>query len=209
MKHLIVIMLFAGVMACKNQSNRDSVKIAKESNRDKADSSSTMPMNNDTVATSKAFEKADADFSVEAANDNMIAVQLSGLAKTKAVKDRVKSFASMMITDHKKISEELQKIATSKNITLPQELSNEAQKDINRLNKKNGIDFDRSYINMMLADHKNDVNKFEKAAKNCKDPELKNFIEQTLPLLRKHLDSARAIDKLFVVGHTEPSPAYP
>lgn len=209
MKHLIVIMLIAGVMACKNQSNRDSVKIAKESNKDKADTGSNMPMNKDMSTATMAVEKADADFSVEAANGNMIAVQLGGLAKTKAVKDRVKSFASMLITDHKKISEDLQKIAASKNITLPQELSNEAKKDINRLSKRNGLDFDRSYINMMVADHKKDVNKFEKAARDCKDPDLKNFIEQTLPLLRKHLDSAKAIDKLFVVGYTEPSPAYP
>lgn len=209
MKHLIVIMLIAGVMACKNQSNRDSVKIAKESNKDKADTGSNMPMNKDMSTATMAVEKADADFSVEAANGNMIAVQLGGLAETKAVKDRVKSFASMLITDHKKISEDLQKIAASKNITLPQELSNEAKKDINRLSKRNGLDFDRSYINMMVADHKKDVNKFEKAARDCKDPDLKNFIEQTLPLLRKHLDSAKAIDKLFVVGYTEPSPAYP
>lgn len=202
-------MLIAGVMACKNQSNRDSVKIAKESNKDKADTGSNMPMNKDMSTATMAVEKADADFSVEAANGNMIAVQLGGLAKTKAVKDRVKSFASMLITDHKKISEDLQKIAASKNITLPQELSNEAKKDINRLSKRNGLDFDRSYINMMVADHKKDVNKFEKAARDCKDPDLKNFIEQTLPLLRKHLDSAKAIDKLFVVGYTEPSPAYP
>jgi putative membrane protein len=211
MKHLIIIMLIAGAMACKDQSNRDSVKIAKESNRDKADSSNDMPVNNDTVATSMAFEKTDADFSVEAANDNMIAIQLGGLAKTKAVKESVKSFASMMITDHTKIKDNLQKIAASKNISLPQELSNEAQKDINKLSKKDGIDFDRTYINMMLADHKNEVNKFEKAAKNCKDPDLKNFIEQSLPLLRKHLDSAKAMDKLFVVGggHSVTSPDHP
>jgi putative membrane protein len=168
-----------------------------------------MPMNKDMTTATMAVEKADADFSVEAANGNMIEVQLGGLAKTKAVKDRVKSFASMMITDHTKINEDLQKIATSKNISLPQELSSEAKKDINRLSKKDGIDFDRAYINMMVADHRKDVNKFEKAARDCKDPDLKNFIEQTLPVLRKHLDSAKAIDKLFVTGHTEPSPAYP
>ena len=210
MRLLICIMLITSVMACKNnQSDPDSVKIAKEANKDKADTGSNIPMYKDTVAATMAVEKADADFSVEAANGNMIEVQLGGLAQTKAVKDRVKSFASMMINDHTKISEDLQKIATSKNITLPQELSSEAKKDINRLSKKEGLNFDRAYINMMVADHKKDVAKFEKAARDCKDPDLKNFIEQTLPVLRKHLDSAKAIDKLFVVGNTEPSPAYP
>ena len=201
-------MLIAGAMACKNnQDEKDSVKIAKEANRDKADTSTNM--NTDTVAANMAVEKADADFSVEVANGNMIAIQLGGLAKTKAVKERIKSFASMLITDHTKISEDLQQIATSKNISLPQELSGEAKKDINRLSKKESAEFDRTYINMMVADHKKAVDKYEKAAKDCKDPDLKNFITQTLPVLRKHLDSAKAIDKLFAVGHTEPSPAYP
>jgi putative membrane protein len=201
MRHLICIMLIAALMACKNnQSNQDSVKIAKESNKDKVDSASTLP---DTTATTMAVEKADANFAVEVANGNMIEVQLGGLAKTKSVSDRVKSFASMMITDHMKISEDLQKIAASKNITLPQELSNEAKKDINKLSKKEGAAFDRSYINMMVADHKKDLTKFEKAANDCKDPDLKNFIVQTLPVLRKHLDSAQAIDKTFVVGNQE------
>ena len=203
-------MLIAGIMACNNNnSNKDSVRIAREANKDKADTGSNMPMNKDTVAATLAVEKVDADFAVEVANGNMIEVQLGGLAKTKAVTDRVKSFAAMMITDHKKISEDLQKIATSKNITLPQELSNEAKKDINRLSKKDGAIFDRSYMNMMVADHKKDVAKFEKAANDCKDPDLKNFIEHALPVLRNHLDSARAIAKTFVVGNTEPSPAYP
>lgn len=210
MRRLICIMLITGVIACKNnQSDPDSVKIAKEANREKADTGSNIPMDKDTDAGTIAVARADADFSVEAANGNMIEIQLGGIAQTKAVKDRVKAFASMLINDHTKITEDLKKIATSKNITLPQELSNEAKKDINRLSKKEGLDFDRSYINMMVADHKNEVNKFEKAAKNCKDPDLKNFIEQTLPVLRKHLDSAKAIDNLFVVGITEPSPAYP
>lgn len=204
MKHLICIMLIAGIMACNNnQSNKDSVRIARESNKDKADTGSNIPMNKDTVAATMAVGKADADFAVEAANGNMIEVQLGGLAKTKAVTDRVKSFASMIITDHMKITEDLQKIATSKNITLPQELSDEAKKDINKLGKKDGVTFDRSYMKMMVADHKKDVANFEKAAKNCNDPDLKNFITQTLPVLRGHLDSARVIAKTFVVGNQE------
>jgi putative membrane protein len=203
-------MLITVVIACKNkQSDQDSVAIAREANKDKADTGSNIPMHEDTVTTTMAVEKADADFAVEAANGNMVEVQLGGLAKTQAVNDRVKNFAMMVIKDHMKISEDLQKIAAAKNISLPQALSDEAQNDINRLNKKDRTDFDRNYMRMVLADHRNEVTRFERASKNCKDPDLKNFINNTLPVLRKHLDSANAIDKLFVVGTSEPSPAYP
>ena len=209
MRLLICIMLITGMMACKNRSNEDSVKIAKELNKDKADTGSNIPMNKDTITATMAVEKADADFAVEVANGNMIEVQLGGLAETKAVNDRVKAFAKMMVKDHMKISKDLQKIATAKNITLPQALSDEAKKDIDRLSKKDKKNFDRTYMNMMVADHKKDVTKFEKAAKDCKDPDLKNFIKQTLPTLRKHLDSARGIDSMFVDAQPVPSPIYP
>jgi putative membrane protein len=208
MRRLICLMLFAGAMACKN-NQQDSVKIAKEANRDKADTGSNITMNKDKETATMAVEKADANFAVEAANGNMIDVQLSALAKTKAVNSRVKHFASMMITDHMKIDKDLQKLATEKNITLPQALSDEAKNDINRLSKKDKSDFDGSYMHMMLTDHKQLVDKFEKAATDCKDPELKSFINETLPVLRKHRDSAAIIDKLFVEKNPTPEPVYP
>lgn len=210
MRHLICIMLIAGAMACKNnQQDQDSVRIAKEVNKDKADTGSNIPMNKDTVTATMGVLKAESDFAVEAANNSMMGIQLGALAKTKAANARVRDFATMMTNDHMKINQELQKIATAKNITLPQALSDEARKNIDRLNRKDRTDFDRIYMRMMVADHRRDVNQFEKAAKECKDPALKSFINETLPILKKHRDSAAAIDKLFVVGSTEPSPAYP
>jgi len=45
----------------------------------------------------------------------------------------------------------------------------------------------------MLDDHKKDIREFEKAGTNCKDAEIKNFALTALPVLQKHLDSAKAI----------------
>jgi len=210
MRSLICIVLIAGAIACKNnQSEKDSVKIAKEANRDNADTGSNITMNKDTGTAIMAVEKSDADFAVEAANGSMIDVQLSALAKTKARNSRVKNFAAMVIADHMKINKDLQKIATDKNITLPQALSNEAQKDINRLGQKDQADFDGAYMHMMLADHKKYVDKFEKAAKDCKDPALRDFIHEALPVLKKHRDSAAVIEKLVAKRSPAPEIIYP
>jgi putative membrane protein len=208
MRHLICIMLLAGALACKNKQ-QDSVRIAKEINKDKADTGSNVPMNKDSLAGTIAVEKRDADFSVEAANGGMIEIQLAALAKTRAMNHRVKNFAAMILEDHNKINAELQRIATAKNITLPQALSDEAKKHIDRLNKKDKGEFDRAYMNMMVRDHKDDVEEFERMARDGKDPALRDFAEETLPILKKHLDSARAIDKIFVTGTREPDAPYP
>jgi len=208
MRSLICLMLIAGALACKN-NQRDSVKIAKEANRDKADTGSNINMNKDTITATMAVEKPDADFAVEAANSNMIDVQLSALAKTKAVNSRVKQFAAMIIADQAKLSSHLQQIATDKNISLPQELSGEAKNEITRLNRKDRATFDGAYMHRMLADQKKYVDNFEKAAKDCKDAALRNYIHEALPILKKHRDSAAAIDPSFAEKTPTPEPVYP
>jgi putative membrane protein len=210
MRHLICLLLLGGAVACQNnQNDRDSVSIAKEANKDNLPRDSNTAMNDDAGEATMAVDRVDADFAVEAANGSMIEMQLAALAKTKAVNPRVKEYANRILEDHKKMDSELKRIATAKNITLPQALSDEARNDIDRLNKKEKTEFDRKYMQMMVNDHKKDIDNFEKAAKNCKDPALKRFITESLPVLRKHYDSAREIDRLFEVGNQQPSPAYP
>lgn len=208
MRHFICLLLMAGALACKNNQH-DSVKIAKEANRDKADTGSTINTNKDRVTEPIAVEKPDANFAVEAANSNMIDVQLSALAKTKAANSRVRQFASMIVADNATLSSRLKQIATDKNISLPQELSSEAKNEITKLNKKDRATFDGAYMHMMLADHKKYVDNFEKAAKDCKDAALRNYIHEALPVLKKHRDSAAAIAPFFVEKTPTPAPVYP
>jgi putative membrane protein len=138
-------------------------------------------------------DKDDADFAVKAANGGMMEVQLGNYAQQNAVSKRVKDFGAMMVKDHTKANEELKSIAAAKNITLPTSIGNDAQKDMDDMMKKKGNDFDKAYMNMMLDDHKKDVKEFEKAAKDCKDAEIKTFAGKTLPVLLAHLDSTKAI----------------
>ena len=67
-------------------------------------------------------------------------------------------------------------------------------KHINELNQKSGKDFDDAYMSMMVDDHQGDVDKFEKASNNAKDAAVKAFAAKTLPVLRMHLDSAKAVN---------------
>ena len=47
---------------------------------------------------------------------------------------------------------------------------------------------------MMVDYHKEDIDEFEKCSNNSKDADLKAFAAKTLPVLRTHLDSAKAIN---------------
>ncbi|MDB5276328.1 MAG: hypothetical protein JWR61_1283 [Ferruginibacter sp.] len=195
-KSALFIAVIAMAQACNSGSNTDSVKAANEANDNKDSASTAAKMDTATSATkmnTMPVDKDDADFAVKAANGGMMEVQLGNYAQQNAVSKRVKDFGAMMVKDHTKANEELKSIAASKNITLPSSIGSDAQKDMDDLMKKKGNDFDKAYMNMMLDDHKNDVKEFEKAAKDCKDPEIKTFAGKTLPVLLAHLDSTKAI----------------
>lgn len=176
------VMMFT---ACNN--NTDSVDHAENVNDQKSDT--TGP---DSVG-SLGVSESDADWAVKAANGGMMEVQMGRYAQEHATTQAVKDFGSMMVQDHSAANDKLKGIAATKNITLPDSVSNETRNDMDDLMKKTGKDFDKAYINEMIDDHKKDINDFQDGVKNLTDPELKNFAETTLPTLQKHLDAAQRI----------------
>lgn len=196
MKNIFLKALVSGFIlfqSCGNASNDDSVDTAKDANEEKLDANAEQMPDTATGVSASSLEKKDADFAVEAANGSMMEVEMGKIAESRAMNSRVKNFATMMVTDHSKAGDDLRKLATSKNITLPGSVGDDAKKHMEDLNKKTGNDFDEAYMKFMLDDHKEDIKKFEEAVKNCKDPELKAFAAQALPVLYKHLDSAKLI----------------
>jgi len=154
----------------------------------------------DTVDSAKEVNKvvkpvqADAsNFAVEAANGGMMEVLLGKVAQENASSPRVKAFGEMMVKDHTEAGDKLKNIASSLNITLPDSLSDDSRKEIDKLKKKKGKDFDKAYVSMMVDDHKKDIAEFRKCADNCSDSSIKSFASDALPVLEKHLDSIQAI----------------
>ena len=149
----------------------------------------------DTSAMNRApLDKDATEFVNKAASGGMMEVELGKIAQDKAQSQRVKDFGGMMVTDHSQANDELKGIASSKNAAVPSALMPEHQKHLDDLSKKSGADFDKAYMKMMLDDHKKDIAEFKKTSEKSTDAEIKNFATKTLPVLQKHLDSAKAIN---------------
>lgn len=195
----VMSLLFAGslisLVACNSgSSTQDSVDSAKNVNDSMISNKTDSGSSNSMVTTSHdTLTKSDANWVVDVANAGMTEVELSKVAQDKATSDRLKNFANMMVTDHTKAGDQLKQIAATKNLTLPANLSNDSQKELDDLNKKSGKDFDKAYEDDMLAGHRKAVNKFQDGSKNLTDADLKNFATQTLPTLQMHQDSIKAI----------------
>jgi putative membrane protein len=203
MKKLKFFLLLGGIAmfsACSNSSNNDSGQSGSDTtaNHDtmaSANTSADTAMHSTTAPTTSSapVAKDDSSFTMEAAHGGLMEVQLGTYAQQNASSERVKAFGAMMVRDHSKANDELKAIAASKNLTLPASMDDKMKKDMDNLMKKTGRDFDKAYMNMMLDDHKKDVKEFEKASDKCQDPDIKGFASKTLPVLRTHLDSAKAI----------------
>ena len=124
----------------------------------------------------------------------MFEVQVSQLAASKATDANVKSFASMLVDHHTAANNELVKIANAKGVEVPAAPPRAMRKDIEKLGKKNGAEFDKDFVREVgIKAHEKDIKKFENASKDVKDAELKAFVDKTLPKLREHLAAAQKL----------------
>lgn len=164
--------------ACNNQqANNDT--------QDSLDSLNEQPM----VQTTDDG----AEFLTEAASGGMMEVELGKLAQEKSQNARVKDFGAMMVKDHSAAGDELKQLAMSKNVSLPEAPLPKHQDKINELKEKSGADFDKAYVDMMVSEHKEDVDEFQDATDNDKDADVKAFASKTLPVLQGHLQSIQQI----------------
>jgi putative membrane protein len=177
-----------------NSGGTDSSKDAKDSNAVKMDSSGTADHATPTVPAS--VSKDDAKFVVEAAGGGMEEVRLGQLAGQQASAQDVKDFGAMMVKDHSAGGDKLKAIAATKNLTLPDSLTSDAQKEMANLQAKNGADFDKAYISMMVDDHKKDIKLFEDESKNGSDADIRGFAGSSLHMLHMHLDAAEKCHKM-------------
>jgi putative membrane protein len=175
------------LLACNNEG-KDSVEKADSANSEKMDSNST------TSQTLKTDE-ASSSFLVKAADGGMTEVRLGELAQQKASNKMVKDYGTMLIHDHSAANDKVKALAAQRNVTLPDGPGNDNQEKIDKLAKRTGKDFDKAFMDAMQSDHKKDIDMFKDASGKVNDADIKSFVDNTLPTLQMHLDSANAIRK--------------
>src|SRR4051812_41048835 len=116
------------------------------------------------LTNAQNLDKEDKDFVMEAADAGMMEVMLGQLAAEKGQSEEIKTLGKHMVDDHTKANNELIALVSKKAITLPTNLSSDAQKSYDDMAKKKGEDFDKAYSHQMVKDHKKVIAKFKTAA---------------------------------------------
>jgi putative membrane protein len=131
-----------------------------------------------------AQDAASQKFLKEAIEGNLAEVQMGQLAKKQASSDGVRSFGEMLEKDHSAA-------ATSLGMTPPTSPSKKQKADYDKISKLSAAQFDKMFVSHMVADHKKDIKDYEKAAK--KNDGVGSYATETLPALRKHLETAQSL----------------
>jgi putative membrane protein len=132
----------------------------------------------------------DVQFLLEAAEINMLEMQLGNLAQKKASSIDARDLGKIMEEVHIESFRQLLRLSKQKAITLPLIGTKKAQAAYDRLNEKSHSGFDRAYCSLMVAENIEAIELFENAAVYVKDPEIKVWALQTIPALKSHLSYA-------------------
>jgi len=137
--------------------------------------------------------RGDQQFISEAAQDNLTEIQVGKVAAQKASDPAVKRFAQRLVDDHTKANQQLQSLPGANQVLQSVSLPEEKRQAIDQLSGLSGKEFDRAFIDQMVQDHEKAVSRFQEVASSASDPQVKQFASQTLPVLQRHLEQAKAL----------------
>ena len=150
--------------------------------------------NNPGAATTGALAPADQQFLTQAAEGGQYELEVAKLAVEKASDPAVKAFAQMLVDDHAAANGKLRQIASGHQLALPASLPEDRKRELDQMARLSGPAFDRQFIQAVgLQDHQHDIAAFEKAGQAAQAPDVKQFAQDTLPALKKHLAAAQKL----------------
>ncbi len=130
--------------------------------------------------------------------DNQAEIQAGQMAESQAQSDQVKEFAQHLVNDHQKLDKKVTDLAEANNIQLQSKDEkkdlDKATKDLSKLSKKSGADFDKAWVDAQVKDHQQDLKDAKQArqkAQKAKDGAMTALLDQAIPGLQHHLAMAK------------------
>lgn len=132
-------------------------------------------------------------FVAEVASTNLFLQELGRLASSKASTPPLKQFGQLIFDHHSQLNTQLKQIADLKNLMTPTSMSGDHQDRFTALLEKSGQEFDKAFVEEMVQEHENAVERYQEFIEEGTDTELKNYASQGLPTLRAHLEQANTL----------------
>jgi putative membrane protein len=121
----------------------------------------------------------------------MMEITLATVAQ-KSTDQKVKNYANMMITDHRLMDSEVEKLASAAKIILRVDYDAKQQEDLKMMRNLSGPEFDKHYKEMMIKDHAKAVEVF-KSGMDTPEEAVKEFANKSLGVIQKHYETAKTL----------------
>lgn len=118
---------------------------------------------------------------------------------------QVKKYGAMLVKDHTANSKDMKAFAKKKGVAkIPahkpeteaeQKEHQDSMDTIARLKKLKGAEFDREFLPLMISEHDKAIGRVNTFVTASKDPELADKLRGVLPVLQRHADNARELQK--------------
>jgi putative membrane protein len=185
----------------KTDTNKTDTTKIDTSKSDTAKSDTTKP---DMNGKSGKLSEGDTKIVAHLHHVNQMEIDV-GKAAQKSGTASVKSYASNLVTDHQMNDKDLTSFAKSHKLaTIPADKpeSDADKQDAKEMTSKvahlktlKGADFDREFLNMMATDHDKELAKIDVSIGAATDPDLQSMLKSTKPVLQRHADQARDLQK--------------
>jgi putative membrane protein len=129
---------------------------------------------------------SDEQFIAEAYQRGQWEMQLAHRAVQNSQDQSVQTIGHRIINEQTRANDELKKLASSKGVSLSQELTSSQKQDYERLSGLKGSEFDKAYRQHLNSDYKQTIQMFEDAAQNTRDSQVRNVASQYANLFEEH-----------------------
>ncbi|HWW61118.1 MAG TPA: DUF4142 domain-containing protein [Thermoanaerobaculia bacterium] len=187
---MLMAILALMIGACRHETDQTSTTSAQVTDTG-SDTAATGSLGTSPTTAIANVPDADKSFANDAAQAGMAEVNAGNMGLQKTSNADVKAFAQRMVTDHTKANDELKQLATTKGLTLPADVNDEQKAAAAHLSGLSGAEFDKAYMDHMVADHEKAVSLFQNESTSGGDADLKSWAGTTLPTLQQHLQLAK------------------
>jgi putative membrane protein len=143
---------------------------------------------------------AEQDFMMKATQADVAEIDMARLALEKSANRDIKDYATMIESDHNKALEDLTDLMKDTNVSQQRTMPADAQQEFNRLNDLTGAEFDREFVNTMVMDHQKAIAMFQNQRATVQNPDVKKYVDDTLPTLQTHLEKAQQLQSRLFGG---------
>jgi len=114
-----------------------------------------------TAGRAASVSRADTDFVRDVTRANAAEIDLGRLAAERSTSPDVKEFANMLVTDHTAAGKKLGAITTEHAIEATTDNDDNLRDLRDKLSAKQGLDFERAYVDAMVDGHQKMIDKLE------------------------------------------------